>query len=798
MKTRFLFHIILAVLVVTLSSGCTNSSPNETPKNPNGRNDVWEHIGIGGGGSQFIPTISPHDPNIVLVTCDMGGCYITYNAGELWRMFNLSCRCRFFVYDPVNPDVIYANTNGLFKSVDRGNTWTLFYPKMSEITGMVSKGDHAGEVLVTKDNTSRSVQALAIDPARSDYLFAAIRIDQSTGFYTSVDGGESWNMERAIDGTIMDIFIDPSSPAGNRTIFMTTEKGILQRTNGQWQDYRSTAADVKYNTFAGGYDTTAKKYVIYAISSVSYWNREKIPPGIYYTEDGGKTWENRQEGLLKYSAPNTDAPVWNAIGTSAFHAGTVYVSYMRMVVDADTTYGGVAKSTDFGKTWTLPWIDKSTRGKNVIAPNFGRDWMTERWDRPWGGMPFQMGVAPNNPDVVFATDYGRTVKTVDGGKTWANVTSKVQPDDWWTTRGLEVTTGYDIVFDPFDENHVFQALTDIGLIESRDGGKSWLSATNKNGVPPVWVNTTYWLAFDREVKGRGWAVMSYVHDLPRPKMFRESGVANYRGGILITEDAGTTWQVVSETIGEAAMTHILYDPTSDRNARTLYACAFGKGVYKSTDGGKTWIQKNNGLEGDDPYAWKIERRQSDGALFLVISRRTEDGSIGNAGDGALYRSTDGAESWTKMTLPEGCNGPNDIFADPRYPQRLALAAWGKHNRRERFAPDTGGGIFLSENDGQTWKQVMENDQHIYAISFDPRNNRYYACGFNAAAYYSQDDMKTWNRIQGFNFKWGHRVVPDPRDAEKIFIMTFGGGVWYGPAKGDPNAVEDIVPPLKRL
>ena len=36
---------------------------------------------------------------------------------------------------------------------------------------------------------------------------------------------------------------------------------------------------------------------------------------------------------------------------------------------------------------------------------------------------------------------------------------------------------------------------------------------------------------------------------------------------------------------------------------------------------------------------------------------------------------------------------------------------------------------------------------------------------------------------------------NPRDPEKIFIITFGGGVWYGPAKGDINAVEDIVEPI---
>ena len=53
----------------------------------------------------------------------------------------------------------------------------------------------------------------------------------------------------------------------------------------------------------------------------------------------------------------------------------------------------------------------------------------------------------------------------------------------------------------------------------------------------------------------------------------------------------------------------------------------------------------------------------------------------------------------------------------------------------------------------------------------------------------------WSRIRGYNFKWGHRVIPDPRDPAKIFITTYGGSVWHGPAVGVPNALDDIVAPV---
>jgi hypothetical protein len=51
---------------------------------------------------------------------------------------------------------------------------------------------------------------------------------------------------------------------------------------------------------------------------------------------------------------------------------------------------------------------------------------------------------------------------------------------------------------------------------------------------------------------------------------------------------------------------------------------------------------------------------------------------------------------------------------------------------------------------------------------------------------------TWNRMKGYNFKWGKRVEPDPLNPEKIYIITFGGGFLYCPDKGDDKAVEDII------
>ncbi len=373
--------------------------------------------------------------------------------------------------------------------------------------------------------------------------------------------------------------------------------------------------------------------------------------------------------------------------------------------------------------------------------------------------------------MVYATDYGRAMRTLDGGASWQAVYSTRAPDGTWTTSGLDVTTSYGVHFDPFDPRHMFIGYTDIGLFASDNRGASWYSAT-RTGVPESWVNTTYWMEFDPNVRGRMWAVMSGVHDLPRPKMWRSRSPETYAGGVVRSDNGGRSWRVQNTGMPETAATHILRDPRG-----TLYVTGFGRGVFRSTDGGDHWTLKNTGIEGAQPLAWRLAQ-DAKGTLYLVLARRSDDGSFGNAGDGALYRSTDGAERWARVPLPRAVNGPSGVAIDPRDPARLYLSAWGRSTAQG--AED--GGIYLSANAGATWRRVLALDQHVYDVTIDPHDpRRLYAAGFESSAWRSSDRGLTWRRIPGFDFKWAHRVIVHPRDPTKIFITTFGGSVWYGNA-----------------
>lgn len=108
----------------------------------------------------------------------------------------------------------------------------------------------------------------------------------------------------------------------------------------------------------------------------------------------------------------------------------------------------------------------------------------------------------------------------------------------------------------------------------------------------------------------------------------------------MSEDGGRTWAPVSESIGmDAPTTCIVLDTGSSPGNRTLYAAVYNKGVLKSTDDGKTWVLKNNGIESNTcAFELTISPR---GKLFLTVSP-TPQHANGTKGrgfySGAVYAS----------------------------------------------------------------------------------------------------------------------------------------------------------------
>src|ERR1035438_8275155 len=177
-------HIFRALFVVVCLTGAFAERPGG-----------FRVIGPGGGGAMFNPTISPHDTNTVLVSCDMTGSYITHDGGRTWRMFNLRGVVNFFVFDPLDPKTMYAHATGLWRSTDGGERWDLVYPSPSAVKGVKMNSDHADEQILADPDPLKAIQALAIDPANSKVLYAAAGSKESSALFISRDYGQSWQKQ---------------------------------------------------------------------------------------------------------------------------------------------------------------------------------------------------------------------------------------------------------------------------------------------------------------------------------------------------------------------------------------------------------------------------------------------------------------------------------------------------------------------------------------------------------------------------------------------------------------------------
>ena len=776
------------------------------------RLDAWRVIGPGGGGTMRRPAVSPHDPKLVVLGCDMTGAYITGDGGASWRMINFGSVPTAFAFDPGSPGIVYAGAGAVYRSDDTGRTWRMVLPDPAKNTLARAIGDHGDRVLFTDDpaypgsGRSVTIHAIAVDADEPARVWVAASAADSpvpgtpaspTLLVGSADGGRTWS--RVASFAAERIFALHADGGGRKPRLRALgETGAYEGDETPLQHFPAPDA-ARFTSGSFGRDPRSGAVFAYATLPLRS-GPNGITGGVQVSEDGGRSWRAANGSLLAAVHVGDGGSEWGPakgsrallgpIAVSARFPLVAYVGLRGILLEGrgDQPFNGIAKTTDGGRSWSVVHAESDRPSANLAA-----SWIEPRAQEDghsvWFDAPYDLALGPNDPDVAYATDLFRTYRTVDGGKSWAQVNSESRGDDRWTTRGLDVTTTYGIQFDPHDARRVFIPYTDIGLFRSEDGGETWTGSST--GVPTRWRNTTYWLAFDPEVKGLVWGGWSGTHDLPRPKMWRRTDPARFQGGVAVSTDAGRRWTVSNQGMEESAITHVLVDPRSPKGSRTLYATAFGRGVYKSTDNGRSWALRNRGLRPDprnQPFAWRLTLAK-DGTLYLVVARRSERGRIGDADDGALYRSSDAAETWQPIALPAGTNGPNALTLDPQDPRRLYLSAWGV----TRPDGDTGGGIFLSTDAGATWRNVLPEAQHVYDVAVDPRDPMLlYACGFDQAAFRSTDRGLTWTRIRGFNFKWGQRVIADPLDASKIYVTTFGGSVWHGPAQGDPNATEDVV------
>ncbi len=270
--------------------------------------------------------------------------------------------------------------------------------------------------------------------------------------------------------------------------------------------------------------------------------------------------------------------------------------------------------------------------------------------------------------------------------------------------------------------------------------------------------------------------------------------ASWGAGVYKSVDAGKTWQLMglenTNSIGA-----VVIDP---RDPDTVYIAALGdqwaasrdRGVYKTTDGGKTWTQslfisENTGVS---DIAMDL---QSPGTLYAGAyeRRRTVWGFDGGGPEGGIYKTTDGGKTWTKLTngLP---------YTDGGDVGRTGLSVY-RRNPNIVYArlQHAKGGIFRSEDKGSTWTRMSDfnpRPNYFGGIAVDPNNDlRVWADGTDL--FYSEDGGKTF-AIRSVKVHYDkHALWIDPHDSDHVIVGT-DGGIYFSRDRGHSwvhNSVIDI-------
>lgn len=685
----------------------------------------WRNIGPYRGGRSCAVTGVPGKPNLFYFGSTGGGIWKTTDGGRAWE--NISDG--FFGGSIGSIAVAASDANVIYvgggEKTVRGNV-SFGYG--------VWKTENAGKTWVNMGlNTSRHISRIRIHPTNPNIVYAAVMGDlykgtEDRGVYKSMNGGKTWNkvLFANQDAGAVDLIIDPTN---HRTLYATT-----------WNIRRTP-----YSLSSGG-DGSA----------------------LWKSTDQGESWTNISE------AKGLPKGVWGISGVTVSP-----IDGERVFAMIENKDGGLYRSDDGGKNWKKVNSERKLRQRAWYYTRLYAD--TEDIDAVYvlnvryhkstdGGKSFSthnaphgdhhdLWIAPENPNRMIIGDDGGAQVTYDGGETWSTYHNQptsqfyriitdnhfpyriyvaqqdnstlriphrttggtIDEDDWQRSAGGESAH---IAIDPNDNDIVYGGSYD-GFLTRLNHRTGSVRAVN------VWPDN---------VMGHGVEDMKYRFQWNFPIFFSKHDAKKlYTGSqhLHVSTDEGQSWKVIS--------------PDLTRNE-----------AEKQKSSGGPITQDNTSVE---YYA----------TIFAAQESSLKEGLIWvGSDDGRIHVTQDGGDNWTDVTstqMPKYLM-INSIEPSP-YDEATCYVA-GTLYKTGDYTPH----LYVTRDYGKTWKKITEgiaSEHFTRVLRADPVKKGYLYAGTETGMYISNNDGQSWH-----SFQQNMPIVPITDLVLKnnnLVAATQGRGIW---------------------
>ncbi|MBN2634084.1 MAG: hypothetical protein JXR66_11035 [Bacteroidales bacterium] len=309
--------------------------------------------------------------------------------------------------------------------------------------------------------------------------------------------------------------------------------------------------------------------------------------------------------------------------------------------------------------------------------------------------------------------------------------------------------------------------------------------------------------------GPAWASGRISDFAVNPQNHSEIYAGVSAGNIWKSTNNGTTWRPVFDSYGAYAIGCLAIDPgnpyviwagTGENNHQRQLG--YGDGVYKSEDGGASW--KNMGLKESRQIGMiAIDPRNSD-----VVYVAAEGSIWGPGGERGLYKTSDGGKTWNKVLDISENTGVNNVLMDPRDPD--VLYATSEQRRRHVYTKIGGGpesAVYKSKDGGKSWDKIMKGlpSGHIggMGIAISPVNPDVLyliveAAGEGSGFFRSVNRGASWEKMSSHaaSGQYYNEIFCDPKNVDKVYSMetvsqvTLDGGRTWSSVGNNQRHVDD--------